>query len=152
LDALDSARDARSLVFVGQLVTSNGARALRVVEAWRAPKAVPWSGTLFHVSRSGIECARGACEAANALRVNLWRKWTAPSIDFDFAPADPHCRFLPETSTACAKPYELAQAATALPAGLLVAGYRMGDGTLLVDQYFVRIGVGGTCNDGGLSY
>jgi hypothetical protein len=145
--------EPNTIVFVGSIdEDAHGARALRVLEAWRSPSATPWGGTLYHVTRDGLTCAKAPCTAAKALRLNAWRASIAPSIDLSLAPPASHCRFKPETSDACTGPYQLAEAAAATPTGLLVAAYRDFDGSLVVDQYFVHVGIGGTCDDGGLSY
>ena len=66
--------------------------------------------------------------------------------------APPDARWLlAETNQPCAGAYDLSTAA-ALPAGLLIAAFRDSDGALFATQYFVRVGVGGTCDDGGLSF
>jgi hypothetical protein len=151
LGTLDG-ESARTIVLVGTLTSSSGLRALKVSQAWRAPIDVPYAGALYYVSRAGIACVTAPCDPVNAIRVNAWKAFTAPSLDLSDAPADPTCRFLPKTQTPCSGPYDLPEAAASLPAGLLVAGYRASDGSIVANQYFVQIGVGGTCDDGGLSY
>ena len=153
LDAIDDCSAPNAIVFLGTIdATRRGHRSLRAVEAWRAPEVARWGGTVYQVTREGVPCAGDDCRAARALRLNAWRRSTVPDVVLDGAPAMGACRFVPLRATGCTAAYEAAEAAEATPAGLLVAGHRDADGALVAQQYFLRVGVGSVCADGGWNY
>jgi hypothetical protein len=151
--AIAGEREPNAIVFVGAIDQSpRGRRTLRVVEAWRAPEPSRWSGALYQVSTTGAVCDEAPCRAATALRVNAWRASDVPYVDLAGAPAMASCRFIPLRPDGCTAAYEAAEAAMATPAGLLVAGHRDANGALVAQQYFVRVGLGAVCADGGWNY
>lgn len=153
LDAIDDRSAPNAIVFLGTVdAARRGHRSLRAVEAWRAPSVARWGGTVYQVTRDGVACAGDDCRAAHALRLNAWRRATVPDVVLDGAPAMGACRFVPLRATGCTSAYEAAEAAEATPAGLLVAGHRDADGAILAEQYFLRVGVGSVCADGGWNY
>jgi hypothetical protein len=153
LDAIDDRSAPNAIVFLGTVgAARHGHRTLRAVEAWRAPRAARWGGTVYQVTRDGLSCAGDDCRPARALRLNAWRRSTVPDVVLAGAPAMATCRFVPLRATGCTSAYEAAEAAEATPAGLLVAGHRDADGAILAEQYFLRVGVGSVCADGGWNY
>ncbi len=153
LSDLGGARAPNAIVLVGTIDEGrHGRRTLRAVEAWRAPEPTRWGGTVYAVTRDGVTCDVPGCRAANVVRINAWRKSVAPDVVLDGAPSMAHCRFVPLLATGCTEAYEAAEAALATRAGLLVAGHRDDRGVLVAEQYFVRVGVGALCADGGWNY
>jgi hypothetical protein len=96
LDAIDDRSAPNAIVFLGTVgAARHGHRTLRAVEAWRAPRAARWGGTVYQVTRDGLSCAGDDCRPARALRLNAWRRSTVPDVVLAGAPAMATCRFVP---------------------------------------------------------
>jgi hypothetical protein len=128
-----------TLLFLGSV--SGG--ALLAQEIWRAPAAVTLSGTVLQVSHA----------PAQALVVNSWAATSIGALDFTSASKSEYCVISDAgTGQACSQSYVPVDTDVVSSAGVILAGREGKDGTLHVQQYFLKISTGYDDNSDGYSY
>jgi hypothetical protein len=122
---------------------SVNASSLVVQEVWKAPRPVPFFGNLILVSNE---------PTSKALVVDTWRTTSIGTPDFSNAPGAIYCDANAAGVFTCAPSYAMVQNDVTTAAGVILTGEDWGDGTLYVDQYFLKVSIGHDHDTGGYAY